>query len=78
MLKVMPGWEQVAQKMVRDADHPVADQRIVRVGRVCRYSAEPFRYCQGIPKKTAAAVKGPQTRQGPQLVLRIVKLLGKV
>ena len=63
MLEMMPGAGQVAQKMVRDADHPVANQRIVRLEPVRRYGAEPFRHCQSVRKKAAAAVKGPQTRQ---------------
>ena len=40
--------------MLRDADHPLADQRIVRVGPVCRYGVEPFRQCQSIPRLAAA------------------------
>ena len=68
----------VAQMVLRRADHPRADQLIVRVGPVRSQSIEPLRQCHSDAMPTAGGVEDPQARERAQLVLGIVKALRKL
>ena len=66
----------VAQIMLRDADHSLADQPIVRDrADARRQSTEPLRQVQSDAMPTAGGVKEPQAPERAQLVLGIVEAL---
>ena len=66
---------QVAEIMLRDADHSLADQPIVRVGSLRGQRMEPLRQFESNAMPTAGGVISPQAPQRPQPVLGIVKAL---
>jgi hypothetical protein len=55
--------------MLRDADHAIADQPIVRIGPVRRQNTEPFCHCRGDAMPTVGAVEVPQSPQRAEPVL---------
>ena len=65
----------VAEVMLRDADHSLAAQPIVRVGSLRGQRMEPLRQFESNAKPTAGGVMSPQAPQRPQSVLGIVKAL---
>ena len=49
----------VAQVILRNADHPLANQRIVWVGLLRRQATEALRQCQSDAMPTADGLKEP-------------------
>src|SRR4029077_3352732 len=70
-----PGAGQVAEVMLRDADHFLAAQPIVRVGSLRGQRMEPLRQFESNAKPTAGGVISPQAPQCAQAILGIVKAL---
>ena len=75
VLEMAPRAEQIAQVILRCADHSLADQAIVRVGPLRRQSIEPLSQGQSDAMLAAVDAKGPQAPERAQLVLGIVKAL---
>ena len=66
----------VAQKMLRRADHPLADEAIVWVGPLRSQSTEPLRQCKSGEMPTTGDVRDPQARKRAQLILGIFQAIG--
>jgi hypothetical protein len=64
----------VAEVMLRDADHSLAAQPIVRVGSLRGQCMKPLCRFESNAKPTAGGVMSPQAPQRPQPILGIVKV----
>src|SRR5215472_14410719 len=73
-----PSIRLVPPEMVRDADHSLADQPIVRVGILPREGGKPLGYGKGGAVLTGVVAINPKSPQRPQLVLGVAERFGEV
>jgi len=76
-LQMTPSLRLVSQVMVRDADHSLAAQPIVRVGMLPRDGVKPLGHGKGGAALIAVVAINPKPPQRPQLVLGVAERFGE-